>query len=344
MAGRRDGTGPGAHRVSRRSCLRAGAVACLGSGLMAPRPGRGEPPGGRPPRLLRQWGKRGMAPGEFEVPIAVALTPDDGQHALVTDFRNARLQRFTTGGKLLAVHEVGPYPGGLAVGRSGELYVSHFGFDGHPDRITVHDGEGKLLRGWGRSGKGDGEFDMPGGIALGPGGHVYVADQTNRRVQVFDAHGRFLFRWGEYGVGAGQFGGNTGAKNRTGGPHFLAFDGRGEVYTTEASVGRVQVFTPEGKFLRAWGKNEDRPGGFGGRPKNLPGPIGICIDTADRVWVGATSNRVQQFTGAGEYLRGFGTTGTGPGEFRTPHGLALDRAGDLYVVDTLNCRIQVFAV
>jgi hypothetical protein len=48
---------------------------------------------------------------------------------------------------------------------------------------------------------------------------------------------------------------------------------------------------------------------------------------------------VQQFTRDGAYPRGFGTTGTGPGEFRTPHGLALDRAGNHYVVDTLNCRI-----
>jgi sugar lactone lactonase YvrE len=292
---------------------------------------------------LRQWGNRGKGPGEFVVPIAVAVTPDDDQHVLVTDFRNARLQRFSCEGKLLAVHEVGPYPGGLAVARSGEVYVAHFGFEGQADKITVHDREGGLLREWGRSGKGDGEFDMPGGIALGSEGRVYVADQTNRWVQVFDADGTFLFRWGEYGVGPGQFGGNTGIRNRTGGPHFLAFDGRGEVYTTEGSVGRVQVFTPEGKFLRAWGDNEDRPGSFGGRPKNLPGPIGICIDREDRVWVGATSNRVQQFTREGVYLRGFGARGTGPGQFNTPHGLALDREGHLYVVDSLNCRIQVFA-
>jgi hypothetical protein len=76
----------------------------------------------------------------------------------------------------------------------------------------------------------------------------------------------------------------------------------------------------------------------------LPGPIGLCIDKADRVWVSATSNRVQQFTADGTCLRSFGVKGTGPGEFNTPHGLSLDRAGNLHVVDTLNCRIQVFAV
>lgn len=185
---------------------------------------------------------------------------------------------------------------------------------------------------------------MPGGIAVDPEERVYVADQTNRRVQVFDAKGKFLLSWGEYGIGPGEFGGNTGPKNRTGGPHFLAFDSKGEIDSTEGSVGRVQVFTVEGKFLRAWGNNDDNPGGFGGRPKNLPGPIGICIDKEDRVWVSSTGNRVQQFSKAGTFLRGFGGKGTAPAEFNTPHGLALDRSGNLYVVDTLNCRIQKFAV
>lgn len=317
-------------------------MASLGLGLPTRRSNGADAPDDRVPRFLRQWGKRGHERGEFNVPIAIVITPE--QEVLVSDFRNARVQRFTREGKLLAVHEVGPNPSGLALGPKGGFYLTHFGFGGNPDRISVHDPEGELLREWGRSGKGDGEFDMPGGIAVHPDGHIYVADQTNRRIQVFDPDGKFLLKWGEYGTATGQFGGNTGIRNRTGGPHFVAFDSRGDVYVTEASMGRVQVFTPEGKFLRAWGDNEDRPGSFGGRPKNLPGPIGLCIDEEDRVWVGATSNRVQQFTKDGTYLRGFGTKGSGPGEFSTPHGLAQDRDDNLYVVDTLNCRIQVFAV
>jgi len=344
MTRRNRGSSVGDRPPSRRTLLRAAAVAALGVAGRSSWGVEAEPEPQAAPRFLLQWGRRGKAPGEFDVPIAVAVDANDD--VLVTDFRNARVQRFSPDGAFRAALAVGPFPSGLAVGRSGELYVSHFGFEGHPDRVTVHAPDGTLLREWGRSGKADGEFDMPGGIALGGegGGRVYVADQTNRRVQVFDPKGAFLFSWGRYGVGPGEFGGNTGPKNRTGGPHFLAFNDRGEVFTTEASVGRVQVFTPEGKFLRAWGNNDDKPGGFGGRPKNLPGPIGLCVDRAGRVWVGATSNRVQQFRPDGTYLRGFGVKGTAPGEFNTPHGLALDRRGNLYVVDTLNCRVQKFAV
>ncbi len=293
-------------------------------------------------RFLREWGRRGKADGEFNVPIGIAMTNDES--LLVSDFRNGRLQKFSLEGKFLAAFEVGSNPSGLAVSTTGEIYVAHFGIDGHGDQISVHDPSGKRLRDWGRSGKADAEFDMPGGIAIDPDGQVYVADQTNRRIQVFDKNGKFLRKWGKHGTALGEFGGNTGITNRTGGPHFLAFDHRGELYATEASMGRIQVFTAEGKFLRAWGNNEDKPGGFGGRPKNLPGPIGICIDKQDRVWVSSTNNRVQQFSAEGGYLRGFGSKGQGPGEFSTPHAMAFDRAGFLYIVDTLNCRIQVFAV
>ena len=74
----------------------------------------------------------------------------------------------------------------------------------------------------------------------------------------------------------------------------------------------------------------------------MSGPIGICVDRQDRVWVGSTNHRVQQFTGDGKFLRGIGGEGTEPGQFHLPHGLALDTLGCLYVSDTMNSRIQKF--
>lgn len=41
---------------------------------------------------------------------------------------------------------------------------------------------------------------------------------------------------------------------------------------------------------------------------------------------------------------GVGGEGVGPGEFDRPHGIALDSQHCLYVVDTMNARIQKFAV
>src|SRR5262249_56196603 len=127
------------------------------------------------------------------------------------------------------------------------------------DRITVDDRSGKFFKEWGKSGAGNSEFNYPGGLAVGRDGRLYVADQTNRRVQVFDAKGKFLTKWGEYGLKPGQFGGNVIPKRRDGGPQFVALVSEGRVYTTEASVGRVQKFTAGGKFLLARGARDDKP-------------------------------------------------------------------------------------
>jgi sugar lactone lactonase YvrE len=52
--------------------------------------------------------------------------------------------------------------------------------------------------------------------------------------------------------------------------------------------------------------------------------------------------RISRFTREGKYMSSFGKLGSGPGEFRTPHGLAYDSKGRLFVADRGNVRIQVF--
>jgi DNA-binding beta-propeller fold protein YncE len=272
----------------------------------------------------------------------------------VSDFYNARVQRFSPAGKHRSSIKVLPNPGGIALDDGGNIYLTHFSAmkqkeERKPDRVSVYSPAGKLLRQWGKTGGGDGELDYPGGIAVGPGGRVYVADQTNRRVQVFDREGKFLFKWGSYGTKEGQFGGNVSPRSRVGGPHFVALDRAGSVYTTEGSVGRVQKFTADGKFLLAWGDNEDRPGSFGGwflgRKGSLRGPVGICIDRHDRVWVSSVGGRVQGFTTDGKYLGGLSAgPGGEPGQLLAPHGVAADGGGHLYVVDSYNHRVLKLAI
>jgi len=296
----------------------------------------------QPPKLepLKAWGQKGKADGEFDAPIGIAITNKD--EIYVSEFRNNRVQKFDADGKFLAKFDVEPAPGGIAVNGKGEIFVAPMMLH----KICVYDDAGKLLRTWGKQGTGDGEFDQPGGMALAPDGTLYIADQVNRRIQHFTPEGNFLGKWGEYGTAAGQFDGVEGIKNRTGGPNFVAVDQEGNVYTTEAKLGRIQKFTAVGKPLFAFGNNSTDPGGFGGRPKNLPGPIAILVDPRGRLWISSTNNRVQLFSAEGKYLGGFEslTPGTEAGQFHTPHGVVLDSKGNLFVVDTQNHRVQKFAV
>ncbi|MDA0832806.1 MAG: hypothetical protein O2955_06945 [Planctomycetota bacterium] len=303
-------------------------------------------------KFLLTWGSEGTEPGQFNIPIGIAINADD--EIFICDHYNNRVQRFDADGKLLAHFNVMNNPGGCTIDADGLLYITHFptsktSKEPTPDRVTIYNQTGEFVREFGSSGSDEGQLNWPGGIIVHPNGKVYVADQTNHRVQVFDKKGNFLSKWGEYGVESGQFGGNTNPKSRVGGPNFIAVDSEGNIYTTEASVGRVQKFDADGKFIAAFGDLEDRPGSFGGYftafPAKLTGPIGICVDHQDRLWIACVSGRIQQFTRDGKYLRGFGfEQGTEPGQFYAPHTVAVNSKGELYVVDTYNHRVQKYEV
>jgi sugar lactone lactonase YvrE len=295
------------------------------------------------PRFLLEWGRRGKGEGQFDACVGIAIGKND--EIYTAEFRNERVQRFTSEGRFLGMFPVKPHAGGLAVDREGNVYVAHW----NSNKVAAYSPTGELLREWGQMGTADGEFQLPGSIAYGPDGLLYVPDQGNSRVQKFTREGKFAGKWGTLGKEPGQFGGDLAPGGRFAGPQFVAFDAAGNVYTTDAALDRVQKFTPEGKLLALWGSESSEPGGFGPPPPNkdgtpgMGGPIALCVDPQDHVWVSATNNRVQQFAGDGKYLRGIGEKGTKPGQFNLPHGIVLDSRGCLYVTDTMNARIQKFA-
>jgi DNA-binding beta-propeller fold protein YncE len=294
-------------------------------------------------RVVLTWGKNGHGEGEFDIPIAVAVNRDD--EILVTDFRQSnaearsRVQRFDQEGRFLASFETDPMPGGLALDKDGMLFVTHM----MKHKVAVYDQAGKLVREFGKQGAAPGEFNQPGGIAFGQDGSLYVADQANQRVQRLSTTGEPISSWGKHGVATGEFGGNASANGRGGGPHFLAFNSQGDLYTTEASVGRVQKFRPDGTFVLAWGDNEVGPGHFGGH-KYMPGPLAVAVDHKDRVWLTSTNHYVHQFSPEGRFLGRLGGAGSEPGQFQLPHGLAFDSTHHLYIADARNSRIQKLAL
>jgi sugar lactone lactonase YvrE len=300
------------------------------------------------PRFVQSWGKKGDRPGEFYSPIGIAITPRD--ELFVTDLNNARVQKFTSDGRYVGGFDLpldtpprkSCIVGGIALDAQGLIYLSFM----VQNKIVVYDEAGRVVREWGHRGSGDGELWQPGGIVIRRDGTLFVADQCNHRVQHFTREGHYLEQWGGHGSLPGHFGGPEPAGSRFAGPHFLAQDSHGRLYTTEGVLGRVQQLTPEGKPLSAWGSKGSEPGGFGEYPSGYSkatfGPIGVMVDRYDRVWVSSLNNRVQCFTPEGRFLFAAGEPGSAPGQWLHPHGMAMDSRGHLYVADAGNERIQKF--
>jgi sugar lactone lactonase YvrE len=178
------------------------------------------------------------------------------------------------------------------------------------------------------------------GIAAGPDGNLYVLTRcirnscTGRKeppILKFSPEGKLLASWG---VGLFDF------------PHNLTIDADGHVWTTDEGNHVVRKFTPTGELLMTIGE----PGKAGGPPTRLTSPTGVVVGANGHVFVTeghdnsptAPVARVSKWTAKGEFVKTWGRTGSAPGEFSTPHVIALDSRSRLFVGDRNNNRIQIF--
>jgi sugar lactone lactonase YvrE len=207
----------------------------------------------------------------------------------------------------------------------------------------------------GGAGPNAGQFNLPRGIARDAQGNFYVVDTANFRVQKFDPQGKFLVSFGSKGNGDGQF--NPYSDEALGsGPGGIAVDKEGNVYVADTWNHRIQKFDPNGKFLAKWGSfiNLADPAAAGDTEadRKFFGPRGVAVGPEGNVYVTDTGNkRVLVFTPDGQSVGEIGSQVTpekstsgyaynGPQELNEPVGIALDGAGNIYVADTNNVRIQ----
>jgi sugar lactone lactonase YvrE len=175
-------------------------------------------------------------------------------------------------------------------------------------------GEVRYLTGWGGQGEEEGLFQGPRGVAAAKG-KVYVADTRNRRIQVFDAKGRFI----------ASFGREAGLEE----PFDLVVDEQGNIYVLDPLKDCVVKLSPEGRLLGKLGTK------FG-----LYRPRGIDIHNGSLYIADTGGNRVMVISTDGELRAIIGEAGSGPGQFNQPTDVAVDDAGNIYVADTYNLRLQ----
>lgn len=140
-------------------------------------------------------------------------------------------------------------------------------------------------------------------------------------------------------------------------PHGIHVDREGNVWVTDSQGNKagtkghqVIKFSADGKVLMKLGK----PGVAGSGPDTFNEPCDVITAPNGDIFVsdghsgqnanpppGATG-RIMKFTKDGKFIKEWGKMGSGPGEFRTPHALAFDSKGRLFVADRGNHRIQIF--
>lgn len=216
----------------------------------------------------------------------------------------------------------------------------------------------------GGPGTGIGQFTDPVGIAIDGDDNLYVADLGNGRIQKLSNDGAHLAHWG-----------GTGSTLRLGSTRGVAVDSAGYIYVASDSLDKVVKLDSQGAFVTEWSSTSGSEG-------NIFRPRGIAVDGGGAIWVSDANHRLLKFSNAGEFQEQiggyhdpenmlyspsyiasngtlyvtdtghhrvyrfpggpFGDEGTGEGKFVNPRGIALDGAGNSYVVDSGNNRVQKF--
>lgn len=268
------------------------------------------------------------------------------------------------GGPALGAQLNGPFD--VAFDRTGNLYFS----DTFNHRIRHVDAAGTIttVAGTGTAGhSGDGgpalaaQLNEPYGIAVDRAGTLYLADRLNRRVRRVDARSGIITTLA--GTGAAEQGGDGGPAAQAGlvEPNGLAFDpDEARLLIADVAGHRIRVVTiatstiPTAMIATFAGTGAGEHSGDGG-PAAAAGIFGaraVRVAPDGTVFVlerqGSTLRRVDPRSGtiatiAGQSgQRGFAGDG-GPllaAIFNAPKEMALDRNGDVLVVDTENHVIR----
>ena len=270
-------------------------------------------------------GSRGTAPGQFNKPRSLAL--DSNDNLFVVDM-TGRVQKFSSAGVYLSSWQMPQTdlgkPKGMSRDNDGHIIV----VEPHYQRLNHFSSDGKLIAQWGQKGTNVGDLVLPRSVAVNSHGDIIVSEYTTvDRVQRFSAYGKkWLGSFGYSGQGAGEF-------NR---PEGLGIDAHDRIYVADSCNHRIEIFSPEGEFLKAYGTAGTASG-------ELSYPYDVRVDAAGLQYVCEFGNsRIQIFDVNNHALEILGKAGGNPGEFANPWSIALDSKGNLYVADSQNHRVQKF--
>ncbi len=190
------------------------------------------------------------------------------------------------------------------------------------------------------------------GVAVNSKGHILVLSRGNStgpayaaaaaQLLEFDRDGKFLREIGK-NLYAWSFG------------HTVRVDRSDNVWVADKGSDMVVKFNPQGRVAMVFGRKQEASDEDTAPLKHpkppLPAEDGrfrqvtdVAFDPAGNAYIsdGYINSRVAKVDRNGKWVKSWGERGTKPGEFNTPHSIAADAKGNLYVADRGNRRIQVF--
>ncbi len=241
------------------------------------------------------------------------------------------------------------------------------------------------ISGVGVFGEGAGGIDGPRGVAVAADGTSYVVDSRNFRIDVFSPDGAFVRAFGKDVSPSGsdvctsatgcQIGLDEESAGAMDDPHGVAIGPEGNIFVGDRSNNRIDVFSPDGAFLRAFGKNVNPGGGDvctavcqNGDGLAVAGdmsePRGIAADSSGAIYVADYGNqRIDVFSTGGAFIRAFGkgvnagagdpdvcttacksgVAGGAAGEMRLILDVAAGPGNQIVVANSANNRIDIFS-
>jgi DNA-binding beta-propeller fold protein YncE len=195
-------------------------------------------------------------------------------------------------------------------------------------------------------------FGEGAGVALNSKGHIFVFTRSNSALgPAYAATASQLLEFGPDGKFIREIGKGLYAWSFA---HAVRVDKDDNIWCIDKGSDMVVKFNPEGHVVMVFGRKKEASDEAAPWTRvNPPRPPvdGQFRQPTDVTWNaqgdifisdGYINARVAKFDKNGDWVKSFGEPGSGPGQLNTPHSIASDAKGNIYVADRGNSRIQVF--
>jgi DNA-binding beta-propeller fold protein YncE len=195
-------------------------------------------------------------------------------------------------------------------------------------------------------------FGEVAGVAVNSKGHIFVFSRGNTSGAAYGAAAAQLLEFGPDGNFIREIGHNLYAWSFA---HAVRVDKHDNIWVADKGSDMVIEFNPAGRVIMVFGRKQEASDEGTGPLKHpnppLPPVDGMFRQVTDMAWDAAgntyisdgyINSRVAKYDKEGNWVKSWGEPGRGPGQFNTPHSIAVDAGGNVYVADRGNRRIQVF--